>query len=273
MTYFTFLFLFLTIPIAVLGLTAVYDQRHGRRVAKRLNNWAVLASIGLHVLIALIYTTPWDNYLVATEVWWYDPQLVTGLTIGWVPIEEYTFFVLQPILAGLWWWFLARRLNHPASTGDLQNRLRYWMPLSLALVWLGSVIVLATAWQPGTYLALELAWALPPIALQFAYGADILWRYKKLVGLGVLVPTLYLAAADVVAISAGTWTISPGQSLGLLLGGILPVEELVFFLLTNTLVVFGVTLIQAEETRPRMEEIRARVRRLRSSRSSQMAGE
>ena len=23
-----------------------------------------------------VYTTPWDNYLVATNVWWYDPALV-----------------------------------------------------------------------------------------------------------------------------------------------------------------------------------------------------
>ena len=62
-------------------------------------------------IIALLYTTPWDNYLVATGVWWYDPALVTGLTLGWVPIEEYTFFILQTLLAGLWLAFLARRLE------------------------------------------------------------------------------------------------------------------------------------------------------------------
>jgi lycopene cyclase domain-containing protein len=61
-------------------------------------------------VIAVVYTTPWDNYLVATGVWWYDPQLVTGLVLGWVPIEEYTFFIVQPILAGLWLLMLMRYL-------------------------------------------------------------------------------------------------------------------------------------------------------------------
>ncbi|MBN2146972.1 MAG: lycopene cyclase domain-containing protein, partial [Anaerolineales bacterium] len=54
----------------------------------------------LHVGIALVYTTPWDNYLVATGVWWYNPALVTGLRLWYVPVEEYTFFVLQTLLNG-----------------------------------------------------------------------------------------------------------------------------------------------------------------------------
>jgi hypothetical protein len=54
--------------------------------------------------------------------------------------------------------------------------------------------------------------------------------------------TLYLSLADAVAIGEGTWTIDPAQSLGLLLGGQLPLEEFVFFLLTTTLVTFGMVL-------------------------------
>ena len=61
-----------------------------------------MAQCSLLVLIAVAYTTPWDNYLVATNVWWYDESLVTGLKLGWVPIEEYTFFVLQTLMTGLW---------------------------------------------------------------------------------------------------------------------------------------------------------------------------
>jgi lycopene cyclase domain-containing protein len=75
-------------------------------------------AIGLHVVIALVYTTPWDNYLVATNVWWYDPELVTGIVIGWVPIEEYTFFILQPILGGLWIFFLRNRMTIDSDLGS-----------------------------------------------------------------------------------------------------------------------------------------------------------
>ena len=59
----------------------------------------------------------------------------------------------------------------------------------------------------------------------------------------LLPPWLYLSAADYLAIGAGTWTIDPAQTTGILLGGVLPIEEVVFFLLTNVLIVFGMVLL------------------------------
>lgn len=252
MTYFGFLLLFLGIPILILVGLTYWDKQRGRGRDGRLNHWPALGGILLHVLIAVIYTTPWDNYLVATRVWWYDPELVTGLTLGWVPIEEYTFFVVQPILGGLWLWFLARRLTQPVGAESFRAGLRWQVPLLLLIVWGTAVAVLAAGWQPGTYLALELGWALPPIMLQLAFGADILWRYRRIVLLSLVPLTLYLSGADALAIGAGTWTIDPGQSLGLLLGGILPVEEFVFFLLTTVLITFGLTLLWAGESHERI---------------------
>ena len=253
MTYFGFLLIFLVIPILILLSVALWDHQHGREAPPALSSWPMWAAIGLHVLIAVIYTTPWDNYLVATRVWWYDPALVTGYIIGWVPIEEYTFFVLQPILAGLWLWFLLRRLNLNDEE-PLRPSLRIWSVIGLGIVWLGTAVILITGWQPGTYLALELVWALPPIMLQLGFGADILWRYRRLVILTIVPLTLYLASADALAINWGTWTIDPAQSLNIYLGGILPIEEFVFFLLTNTLVTFGVVLILAEVSHRRFAQ-------------------
>ncbi len=62
------------------------------------------------MLAAVIYTTPWDNYLVANRVWYYDPQLVLNVILGYVPLEEYLFFILQTLLAGLFALWLWRRL-------------------------------------------------------------------------------------------------------------------------------------------------------------------
>lgn len=256
MTYFGFLLRFLILPLFILLVIAIVDVRRGRVLPERLRKWVPWAAIILHVFIALIYTTPWDNYLVATGVWWYDPELVTGITLGWVPIEEYTFFILQPIMVGLWWLLLARRMRQPASPGQLNGRLRFWIPAVLLIFWFSAVIALVTGFQPGTYLALELGWAIPPIALQFAFGADILWRYRKLVAAALVPPTLYLAAADALAIGYGTWTIDPQQSLHWLIGGVLPIEEFVFFTITNVLVTFGITLVLAEESHKRFGEIR-----------------
>ncbi|MCH1927403.1 lycopene cyclase domain-containing protein, partial [Shewanella sp. C31] len=57
--------------------------------------WAYL----LMPLLALLYTTPWDNYLVWKGVWGY-PEGRVLLRIGYVPLEEYLFFLLQPLLTG-----------------------------------------------------------------------------------------------------------------------------------------------------------------------------
>lgn len=256
MTYFGFLAVFLGLPMLFLAAAARSDNRRGRRLPAAFGAFSPAAAIFFHVVVALLYTTPWDNYLVATRVWWYDPELVTGITFGWVPLEEYVFFILQPILTGLWLLFAGRRLSSEGENGSQapQGRrgLRWAAVLVAGLIWSAAVAILVARWQPGTYLALELGWALPPIILQLAFGADILWRHRRLVLLALLPPTLFLAAADAVAIGAGTWTIDPAQSLGIYLGGVLPLEEFVFFLLTNTLIVFGVTLALSRESARRL---------------------
>jgi len=260
MTYFDFLGLFLLIPIGVLSAVAIWDRKRGRDIPRAMHAWSPVAAISLHVVIALAYTTIWDNYLVATRVWWYDPALVTGLTIAYVPIEEYTFFILQPILAGLWLLFLLRRIRLPQgqTQGSAPTPLRWWTVAISVLIWLGSIILLASGWQPGIYMGLELVWAVPPIALQLLFGADILWRYRRLVALVNIPLTIYLSIADAIAIAGGIWTISPQKSVGLMLGGILPVEEFLFFLLTNTLVTFGITLVLAQASHERIGKLMKR---------------
>jgi len=256
MTYFGFLLLFLGIPIVILGVISYVDWRRGKTTPRRLRYWPAWAAIALHSVIALAYTTPWDNYLVATRVWWYDPALVTGITLGWVPIEEYTFFVVQPILAGLWLFFLARRMKRVASDGRLASNLRLITTGVVAVLWLASVVALVGGTEKMTYMALELGWALPPIGLQLLFGADILWRYRRLVLTSLISLTLYLSAADALAIDLGTWTINPEQSLDLLIGGILPIEEFLFFLVTNTLITFGISLVIARESHDRFGMLR-----------------
>ena len=253
MTYFGFLTIFLGLPLLFLGGLMTYDIRQKRRLPDTLRNWPPMVALATHVAVALIYTTPWDNYLVANRVWWYDPQLVTGIVWGWVPLEEYTFFVLQPLLTGLWLIGLARRVKPGPELGSDYGWVRLWLIGLLGLLWLGLACILIADWSPGTYLALELVWALPPIMLQVGFGADILWRHRRLVLLSLLPTTLYLSAADALAISSGTWTINPALSLNIYLAGILPLEELVFFAATNILVVFGLVLVLSRQSAARFE--------------------
>lgn len=263
MTYFGFLGIFLLIPILI--LSALHWRESRRRPLSAV--WLVSPRIviGAHVLLALIYTTPWDNYLVATRVWWYDPVRVTGITLGWVPLEEYTFFVLQPILSGLWLLWLWRRGWAVATPKPVTTRWRLWALGLLGALWLVMVILLLSRWEAITYLSLTLSWALLPIMLQVGVGGDILWRQGRLVALGIGAPTLFLAAADALAIGAGIWAISPTQSLHWLLVGVLPLEEFVFFLITNILVVFGATLALSPAAHARLRGWLAQAQAWRSA--------
>lgn len=184
MTYFGFLALFLGIPLALLGALTVWDSRRGNSLPVRLSSWPVRFVILAHIVVAVLYTTPWDKYLVATGVWWYDSQLVTGIVLGWAPIEEYTFFVLQTLDMGLLIVALAKRLPMPAAPPiqPLEGRgLRVAATLVTGISWLVSTAFLLSGWAPGTYLTLILSWALIPVMVQMAIGADILWRYRVLV--------------------------------------------------------------------------------------------
>jgi lycopene cyclase domain-containing protein len=252
MTYFGFLIRFVIIPIGIMLALHLIARRSGRRLPDTLRGMPAVPTLIGHMLLALIYTTPWDNYLVATGVWFYDPELVAGIVIGWVPIEEYTFFLLQPLLSGLFLLFLALYMPLGPSGDYARPGLRRWSVVVVLAVWLVMLALLVVDYAPATYLSLQLVWGLPPIMLQLAFGADILWRYRRLVFWSLAPMTLYLALADSLAIDAGTWTIDPAQSLNVYLGGVLPVEEFTFFLLTNTLLVFGMTLVLARESQERL---------------------
>lgn len=55
----------------------------------------------------------------------------------------------------------------------------------------------------------------------------------------IILPTFYLWIVDTLALKRGTWTIESGTKLDWHLWKDLEIEEAVFFLLTNTLIVFG----------------------------------
>jgi lycopene cyclase domain-containing protein len=96
-------------------------------------------------------------------------------------------------------------------------------------------------------------WALPAILPQLIFGADLLWHYRRLVFLTIFVPGTYLSLMDIVALTDTTWSISPGQTTGVLFFGILPLEEVVFFFITNVLIGFGLTLMLAEAGQVRVQ--------------------
>lgn len=258
MTYFGFLLRFLVIPILIFLVITYLDNKKNKPTLGFANGRAVWIGILVHVILAVIYTTPWDNYLVATGVWFYSPNLVTGIVFGYVPIEEYTFFVLETILSGLWFWFLIRRLSLPENKFIPNKKLVYLSTCLLIFIWIIFTYLFFSDNQPLTYLSITLFWALPAIFPQFLYGADILWHHRKLVFLSIFVPSTYLSLMDIFALTDTTWTIAKDQTTGILFFGILPLEEVVFFFITNILITFGMTLLLSDIGRERFSAWKAR---------------
>ncbi len=90
MTYGMFLLVFLVPPIVVLAVA----------FRKRITRLWSISVLGLMAL-ALLYTGPWDHFIIAQGVWSYPPGAVLGPRIGLVPLEEYTFYLLQVLLTSL----------------------------------------------------------------------------------------------------------------------------------------------------------------------------
>lgn len=237
MTYLQFHLVWLLPAILVAWLLA-------RGATKPFGRRATLALVATP-LLALVYTTPWDNYLVYREVWGYPVGRVLA-RIGYVPIEEYMFFVLQPILTGLMTIAWAGRWKGGRDPSGLGLPPEPAPPqVTTAVLLVGSAVVVAGAWAlsvpRGLYFGLILVWAVPVLLGMWMYrGADI-WTLRRPVLGTIAVATLYLCIADRFAIGSGIWWISEEWSTGALVAG-LPVEEATFFLVTNTLVVFGMVL-------------------------------
>ena len=204
-------------------------------------------ALGLLILgsLAFFYTSPWDNYLVFRGIWTYPPdRVVESLRIGYVPLEEYVFFILQPILTGF---FLLHFASLDPKSVDLllgatTRRARprvVGLAISLLLLLLG--IWAFSHGGHSTYFGLIAVWASPVLGLQWLYGADLIWRVRRLALRAVLAPTLYLWIADRIALEWRIWSVSAKLSSGWNVLD-LPLEEALFFALTNVFVVQGLLL-------------------------------
>ena len=196
--------------------------------------------LGVLIVIAFVYTTPWDNYLVAQGVWTYPQDRVLA-TVGYVPVEEYAFFVLQTVLSGLVFMQIrARRfarVPEPASRWVRGPGMLLFGAMSIA------GLVLTLRGGKGLYLGLLLVWAGPVLTFMWAVGGEMLWARRRLIAWAVALPTLYLCLADRIAIGFDIWSLSETTRTSVELAG-LPIEEVLFFLLTNLMVMKGLALCE-----------------------------
>jgi lycopene cyclase domain-containing protein len=94
MTYLT-LNAFFVIPAVLLAI-----------FAWRLIQWRAFA-VAFLVLMAM--TALFDNFIIGSGVVAYDRELISGIMVGFAPIEDFAYTLVGVILIPLSWWWLERR--------------------------------------------------------------------------------------------------------------------------------------------------------------------
>ncbi|RDW67669.1 hypothetical protein BP6252_09065 [Coleophoma cylindrospora] len=225
-----------TIPPAII-LSLLY-----RPFFTRIDAYKVLFLVS----IAVIATIPWDSYLIRRKIWTYPPNVIIGPTFLAIPAEELFFFVIQTYNTALLYLVLSKPILHPnyllgcfpghqTPFKTIRNTGQFFLAVCILV---GGHLVRKGG--EGTYLGLILVWA-GPFALflwSLAYQFLVALPYTS-TALPILGPTLYLWVVDTMALRRGTWAIESGTKLGIHVWEGLEIEEAVFFLATNILVVFG----------------------------------
>ena len=92
------------------------------------------------------------------------------------------------------------------------------------------------------------AWTVPVLALQWAVGWKIFVRNGRAVFVPAFIGGVFFSLIDQIAVYNGIWFFDPDQILGLYVG-LLPAEEVLFFLLTSLLVTQSLVLLLPREYR------------------------
>ncbi|MDJ0625783.1 MAG: lycopene cyclase domain-containing protein [Candidatus Caenarcaniphilales bacterium] len=196
-------------------------------------------------VIAVSYTIPWDSFLIEKTVWTYSRANVVG-TVGNIPFEELFFMVVQVFISSLVFRFLLTKFPQSDKNKPNKNKLsdsKWLKVLAVVLFSFLSLVGFICLRESNTfYLGIILAWACPILAFQWLFMPENLFVKLKKFFLAITISTVYLCIADGIAIGNKIWLISTEFSTGLKIGG-LPIEELIFFLLTNLLIIQGYSLI------------------------------
>jgi lycopene cyclase domain-containing protein len=228
-TYFRFHLIF-NLPLLVVLFGSSWGEPWTR------GEWSAM---GLVLIVVVAFTTPWDNFAAKWGIWGF-PRARYSLRVGYLPIEEYAFFVLQSlnVMLGL------RTLFHffPAWHRLVATDPGRWTYICLGASLLPWIVIglQLRSWRhkAGSRVnyALHLVWFLPVVYTQWVLAPALFAAHAGLLLILTCVFGLYYTWSDLVAVHGGTWFFDERQITGFKFGGILPWEEVAFFFLTSLLV-------------------------------------
>jgi lycopene cyclase domain-containing protein len=173
--------------------------------------------------------------------------------VGYLPVEEYAFFLLQS-------------LNVMLAIRALFHFVPDWLIGQEAEIGIVTLICLAASIIPWAFIAFNvrrlrrrvgpsvnyanhLIWFLPVIYAQWLLAPALVWGHAGLLALVTAAFGIYYTLADLAAVRAGTWFFDEKQITGVKLGGVLPWEEIAFFFLTSLLVAQSYLLLLPSDYR------------------------
>jgi len=73
-----------------------------------LAHWSTLC----YTLVALLLMTAvFDNFIVGSGIVAYDAELLSGVFIGFAPIEDFAYTLVAAVLIPMTWWWLGSRVK------------------------------------------------------------------------------------------------------------------------------------------------------------------
>jgi len=228
-TYFRFHLIFNLPPLVL--LTALNGSEPWTRGEMR--------ALTLVLLAVMVFTAPWDNLAAKWGIWGF-PREKYSLRLGYLPVEEYAFFLLQSVNVMLAVRVLFRFF--PSWLTGQDTAITAWTLICLGASVIPWILValqlrrLRRKAGPCVNYAIHLAWFLPVIYAQWVLAPPLFWEHAGLLALVTGAFGVYYTVADLAAVRAGTWFFDEKQITGVKLGGLLPWEEIAFFFLTSLLV-------------------------------------
>jgi len=213
-----------------------------------------LEALGLLVVLVCFVTAvtfPWDNWAVGRGIWDF-PEDRVWFRIKNLPIEEVAFFAIETLEVSLLTMILYRLKGAgPVAQPDFGIGIVIAISLVIEFWWV-TFKFMRRAWtrEPRhTYAWHLLYWIVPLIALQWLFGYPILSPRIDVILASTLIIGGYLTFTDVIAVRQGIWFFDPNKITGYRFFGILPWEEVAFFVLTSLLVAQSITLLLPEGLR------------------------
>ena len=216
MNYIEFLFLFTVIPVIIL---AIFLRKYLDIVYVK---WLLIVSV-----IAFAATAGWDNYAVYSGIWHFPEDKTLGIKLFYVPVEEYLFFFLQTFTTGLVQLFFIKK--------NIDINIKKSIFLLIPLLFFQTNEILKLPFGNLNYLFHLFSWGGFFIIIQIFAGRKKIINNIFLIVMPSLIMTLYFSIADSISIGQGIWEFDPLQTTGIRLYNI-PLEEILFFLVTNILI-------------------------------------